>query len=273
MTTTATAEPVTGPWSLTRWLRRLAVALVTLLVIAGGCFGYWWAEVQTYHYTPVMPTQLYRCGNRGMREFDHAVKQSGARTIVSFVSDAELNDPKKPQFKAEAEYCRAHGLQQVRLPVPLGGWPTSDQILKFLGIVADPANRPVLMHCAQGVRRTGMFMAAYQLSVLDRTVPITKDQIATFGHKPADLDDVPLVHRPLRPGHGRPAHHHAGRPRGGGVTRAQLPTARQGPVRLARPTGRARGQGRANRRDGTGAEGAAPGGAGPSRSPTRRTRT
>ena len=57
-------------------------------------------------------------------------------------------------------------------------------------IVAEPSNRPVLMHCAQGVRRTGMFMAAYQLSIMDRSVAVTKARIMPFGHKPADLDDI-----------------------------------------------------------------------------------
>ena len=188
--TTAT-EPLTQqPSRRTRWVRRVVVALVTLLVIAGACYGYIWAEVQTYHFSLVDPHILYRCGNRGMREFNHAVKQSGARTIVSFVSDQELNDPAKPQFKQEAEYCRTHGIAQVRLPVPLGGWPTSDQILKFLNIVAEPANRPVLMHCAQGVRRTGLFMAAYQLSVMDRTPALAKERIMSFGHPPRDTDDI-----------------------------------------------------------------------------------
>jgi protein tyrosine phosphatase (PTP) superfamily phosphohydrolase (DUF442 family) len=188
--TTAT-EPTTSPLSRrTRWVRRFIVVVTTLAIVTAVCVGYWWAELETYHYSLVVPGVLYRCGNRGIREFDHAVQQSGARTVVSFVSDQELNDPAKPQFKAEADYCQAHGIHQIRLPVPLGGWPTSDQVLKFLNIVAEPANRPVLMHCAQGVRRTGIFMAAYQLSVLDRTPALAKERIMAFGHKPRDTDDI-----------------------------------------------------------------------------------
>ncbi len=164
--------------------------MVTLFVIVAACVGYWYAELQLYHYSPIVPGVLYRSGNRGMREFDHAVKQSGARTIISLIDDRELNDPAKPQFKAEAEYCRIHGIQQIRLPVPLGGWPTSAEVQRFLAIVAEPSNRPVLIHCAQGVRRTGMFMAAYQLSILDRSVAVTKERIMPFGHQPHDTDDI-----------------------------------------------------------------------------------
>ncbi len=183
-------QTVTGPSSGARWVRRLTVAVVTLVLVLGGWAGHELYTTQTYHFAAVDPPKLYRCGNRGLREFEHAVNQCAARTVVSFVTDREVDDPATPQFKAESDYCRDHGIRQVRLPVPRNGYPTSDQVQTFLGIVADPVNRPVLMHCAQGVRRTGMFMAAYQLSILDRSVAVTKERITPWGHKAKDLDDV-----------------------------------------------------------------------------------
>jgi protein tyrosine phosphatase (PTP) superfamily phosphohydrolase (DUF442 family) len=188
--TTATEPQTDHPTRRTRWLRRAIVAVVTLVVIGGACVGYWWAELQVYHPLTIQKDVLYRDGNRDLREFRHTLRDANIRTDISLIDDDELNDPKKPQFKQEAEYCKAKGIQLVRIPVKLGGWPTSDQIKQFLGIVADPANRPVLIHCAQGVRRTGMFMAAYQLSVKDQSVPYVKGTIQAFGHKSQDLDDV-----------------------------------------------------------------------------------
>jgi protein-tyrosine phosphatase len=48
----------------------------------------------------------------------------------------------------------------------------------------------VLVHCAQGVRRTGMMVAAYELSVLK----LDKDQavaaIKGFGHSDRTIGDV-----------------------------------------------------------------------------------
>ena len=133
---------------------------------------------------------LYRDGNRDLREFRHTLDQTGARTVVCLVDDAEMDDPRKPQFRQEVDYCRAHGIKLVRIPVKLGGWPTSDQLMQFLGVVAEPANRPVLVHCAQGVRRTGMFMAAYQLTQMDRSKAWARATVQPFGHKPRDTDDV-----------------------------------------------------------------------------------
>jgi protein tyrosine phosphatase (PTP) superfamily phosphohydrolase (DUF442 family) len=133
---------------------------------------------------------LYRDGNRDLREFKHALARTQSKTVVSLIDDQELRDPKKPQFLQETNYCTAAGIQYIRIPVKLGGWPTSDDIQTFLKIVQKPDNQPVLVHCAQGVRRTGMFVAAYQESVEKMTPPQAKDQILSFGHKQTDTDDV-----------------------------------------------------------------------------------
>ena len=168
----------------------LLVWIAVAVVLGGGWVGYWYVALQRYHPFTVQPTILYRDGNRDLREFRHTMDADHIRTVVSLIDDQELADPAKPQFREEEAYCRDHGIRQVRIPVKLGGWPTTDQLQQFFGIVAEPANRPVLVHCAQGVRRTGMFMAAYQLSVMDRSVPYTKGTIQAFGHKDRDLDDI-----------------------------------------------------------------------------------
>jgi protein tyrosine/serine phosphatase len=107
--------------------------------------------------------------------------------VVSLVDDQEIT---QSPFTDELAYCKAHGIDVVRLPVPLGGWPRGDQISRFLAIADDPARQPVLVHCAQGVRRTGMMVAAYELSVLK----LDKDQavaaIKGFGHSDRTLGDV-----------------------------------------------------------------------------------
>ena len=184
-------EPTTDrPTRRTRWLRRSLVAIVTLILIGGACVAYWWAEIQVYHPATVQRDVLYRDGNRDLRELRHALRDANIRTVVSLVDDRELNDPKTPQFKDEAQYCQSHGIRQVRIPVKRGGWPSTDQIKQFLDVVARPENRPVLVHCAQGVRRTGMFVAAFQLSVQDRSPTFAKATIQTFGHRDSDLEDV-----------------------------------------------------------------------------------
>jgi protein tyrosine phosphatase (PTP) superfamily phosphohydrolase (DUF442 family) len=163
--------------------------LVTGASLAGGG-GVWYFKFQTYHFAAVRDGVLYRDGNRDLREFVHAVERSHAKTVVSLIDDREAADPKKPQFAAEAAWCAEHGVPQVRIPVKLGGWPTAADVGRFLAVVQTPGNQPVLVHCAQGVRRTGMFVAAYELSIEHRSAAVVKADIQAFNHRTSDTDDV-----------------------------------------------------------------------------------
>jgi protein tyrosine phosphatase (PTP) superfamily phosphohydrolase (DUF442 family) len=165
-------------------------AFCMFLLFVGTAAVYWYTSLQTYHLAPVQIGVLYRDGNRDLRELKHALTFTGAKTVVSLIDDRELNDPNKPQFLQETNYCTLSGIQYIRIPVQLGGWPSSDDVKTFLSVVTNPANQPVLVHCAQGVRRTGMFVAAYQESVLHQSPDQTKAGILNFGHKPRDTDDV-----------------------------------------------------------------------------------
>ena len=177
----------TRPIGLRVWI---LFSICMLLLIAGTFAVYWYNSLQTYHLAPVQIGVLYRDGNRDLREFKHALTLSGARTVISLIDDKELSDPNKPQFLQETNYCTTAGIQYIRIPVPLGGWPSSDDLKTFIAVVSNPANQPVLVHCAQGVRRTGMFAAAYQMSVLHESPDQAAAEIKTFGHKSEDLDDV-----------------------------------------------------------------------------------
>jgi protein-tyrosine phosphatase len=168
----------------------LSFAVFMLLMVAGTFTVYWYNNIQVYHLGAVQVGVLYRDGNRDLREFKHSLTFTQAKTVVSLIDDNELNDPAKPQFLQETNYCTGKLIQYIRIPVPLGGWPTSDDLKNFIAIVSKPENQPVLVHCAQGVRRTGMFVAAYQMSVMHETKQQALEQIRGFGHKAKDTDDI-----------------------------------------------------------------------------------
>ena len=175
-----------------RRIQRQLKFVIILGVAAGlaASFGIAFYFQQTYHFAVVRPGILYRDGNRGLREFSHAVDRAKPRTVVSLIDDHELNDAAKPQFKAEAAYLERNHIQSIRLPVPLGGWPTAADVRTFLSIATDSRKQPILVHCAQGVRRTGMFVAAYQRTVLGYTADRAKAEVKTFGHSTAIADDI-----------------------------------------------------------------------------------
>lgn len=112
------------------------------------------------------------------------------KTVVCLVDDGEISDPAKPQFKQEFELLKNRDIAMERIPVKLGGWPSSENIRQFLDLVDQPRNQPVLVHCAQGVRRTAMMAAAYQQSILGYDKQRAKDEIITFGHSDNTINDI-----------------------------------------------------------------------------------
>jgi len=178
------------PTTVIRRRRRIVpwIIIAVVLVAAIGGWHYW--THSTYHLETVQDRLLYRSGLQSFREFENAVARVKPKTIVSLIDERELADASKPQFKQEMETYSSGEVKVVRVPVPLGGWPQKDEVEKFLAVVQDPANQPVLVHCAQGVRRTGMMVAAYQMSVLGYDKAKAKAAVQTFGHSERTSNDV-----------------------------------------------------------------------------------
>ena len=170
--------------------RRLPFLILLIAILCLTAFVLWWAKWRTYHFAVVQPGVLYRCGNRGVGELATAARRGKIRTVVTLIDDQELADTGKPQFAEEAKWCREHGVRLERISVPLGGWPTSGDVRQFLSVVSDKQNQPVMVHCAQGVRRTGMMVAAYERSVLGWDPAKCRDSMLTFGHSQRTVGDV-----------------------------------------------------------------------------------
>ncbi len=167
-----------------RWLLS-AAALAILLGTAGGFV--WCRYLATYHFAEVDKGVLYRCGNQSMREFANGCRRAGVRTVVMLNSSEEL---KQDPFAGEPEFCKQNGIRFERIPIDPGHRPTTADVRRFLALVAEERNRPVLVHCAQGLRRTGMLVAAYQMTVLKYDAAKAKDAIVPWGRKPERLNDI-----------------------------------------------------------------------------------
>jgi protein tyrosine/serine phosphatase len=171
--------------------RTLYLSILAALVLVVGAAGFRvWQDSRAYHLATVQPGVLYRDGAKSDAQFAAALAEIKPKTVVSLLDPFEQSDLSKPQFAMEGKICEAHGVRLERIEVKLGGWPTSEHIQKFLTVVADEKNRPVLVHCAQGVRRTAFFVAAYQMSVLGYDKQKAKNEILTFGHSDNTINDI-----------------------------------------------------------------------------------
>jgi protein-tyrosine phosphatase len=145
--------------------------------------------IQTYHFAVVTPGVLYRMGVRDQRELETTIRRVHPKTVVCLVTDKEVNDPSEA-FQAEFSILKADGIWLVRIPVPWGGPPSRAQVDEFLHIVKDQRNQPVIVHCAQGVIRTGMMVAAYEKNMLGYSRQQALDAVQIFGKGKGRADEV-----------------------------------------------------------------------------------
>lgn len=171
----------------------LAVLLALLLVIEtiasvnGAGLTSWLYAARPYHFREVQHGVLYRDGLRNPVQFMCSVNKAQPKTLVSLLSKAEIETDRFAPAIAEA---RAAGVQTECLDISEGDWPSNETIQRFLSIATDPQRQPVMVHCREGVRRTGMMVAAYQMSVLGYSKEQAKAAIEHFDHTGRTLRDL-----------------------------------------------------------------------------------
>ncbi|MCC6422734.1 MAG: tyrosine-protein phosphatase [Phycisphaerales bacterium] len=157
----------------------MAVIAIGLAVLFGA--GVYFEFFDVYRLETVKKGVLYRDGMRNTREFGTAIREVKPKTVVNLVTEAEFINPDKGDFQGEAKLLEREGIELVRIPIKTGGPPTEADIEKFLSIVKDPARQPVLVHCAQGIVRTGMMVAAFQKDVLGYDKQQALEAVNIFG--------------------------------------------------------------------------------------------
>jgi protein-tyrosine phosphatase len=152
-----------------RWTFGLVIAgLVTIVPVA----RYRWVYNHYKRLRPVTAGVLYRSGELTASGFVDAVAQYGIRTIVNLQD--EYPDPDLPWDSfgggriKESELCRQLHVRYLHNPPDLIS-PTllpkqrPGAIDRFLAIMDDPSNFPVLIHCRAGLNRTGVMTAVYRM--------------------------------------------------------------------------------------------------------------
>ena len=152
-----------------------ACVAVTLIALAVALpVGYALRQVgQMRNLRAVRHGVLYRSAQLPVAGLKRVVQDHGIRTVVN------LRDGTTAIDGAEEQYCRDNGIRFVRI-APLhwdgvqGAAPVDAGLKKFLDVVRDPANQPVLIHCYRGVHRTGGYVAVYRMEMegwdLDRAI-------------------------------------------------------------------------------------------------------
>jgi len=144
----------------------LRLAGVVALIAGPVAFAHY-RQNQTRNFRVVRAGVLYRSGQMSVSGLDRLVNDYGIRTVVS-LRDSYVPGGTPPDLKEE-EYCRKMDILHVRIAPrawesPTGGpAPVEEGVRRFLEVMADPSNYPVLVHCFAGIHRTGAYCAIYRM--------------------------------------------------------------------------------------------------------------
>jgi protein tyrosine/serine phosphatase len=146
---------------------RVLLGVVIAGVLVSGPFyylSYRRAHFRNFHV--VRDGVLYRSGQLSAYGMRRAVFEYDIKTVVTLRFADRPGDP--PPDIDEEFWCRSANINYVRIPyrpwwASDGSVPAEKGVQKFLEIMRDPANYPVLVHCFAGIHRTGAYCAIYRM--------------------------------------------------------------------------------------------------------------
>lgn len=121
------------------------------------------------HFRTVREGLFYRSGQMNGPGLARTVHDFGIRTVITLRDAIKSGDP--PPDLSEENWCRENGLNYHRfrpLPWESGNQspaPVESNVSKYLQILGDANNYPILLHCFAGIHRTGTYTAIYRMEV------------------------------------------------------------------------------------------------------------
>lgn len=145
-------------WKLFTGRRPVRFALFIALGIGFGMFWGWYAlYAPPKRFDVVQPGELYRSGSLTPRTLEQVTQRHGIRTVLSMLN------PEAPESVAERAAAERLGLHWINVPLRGNGAsePADREIIRQ--VMLDKSNRPLLVHCAAGVNRTGLAVGMYRI--------------------------------------------------------------------------------------------------------------
>ena len=121
------------------------------------------------NFAEVSKGRLYRSAQPTIEGLKLAKERFGVRTVVNLRT-----------IHSDRKEAEALGLQYHR--IPFAAWHvTPEEVVRFLKIVSNAANQPVLVHCQHGADRTGAMVAVYRMFAQGWTPDEAIGELPRFG--------------------------------------------------------------------------------------------
>ena len=184
-------------------MTRSALLLVVAGLIGGPVAYAFHHHSQARNFRPVREGVLYRSSQTTLAGLERLVHDYGIRTVVT-LRDSYNGGP--PPDAREEEYCRSRDILYVRITpraweASEGPPPVDEGVRRFLEVMADPANHPVLVHCCAGIHRTGAYCAIYRMEFEGWSNAAAIAEVKQLGYANFDVEwDIRRYLENYRPG-------------------------------------------------------------------------
>jgi protein tyrosine phosphatase (PTP) superfamily phosphohydrolase (DUF442 family) len=173
--------------------RTLKVRVIAaVLVLACGTAGaaIWYDRYYPYHhFRTVQKSAFYRSSQPSPHDLERAVDGYGIKLVVNLrdVVDRTYGD----WYTKETDAAAKLGVRLVDIPCRGMYPPSPDQVEELLRLWDDPANRPILVHCANGTLRSAAAEGLWRMEYMGESGSEALGHVTTWGR---DLhDDAPKI--------------------------------------------------------------------------------
>ncbi|MCG3128902.1 MAG: hypothetical protein CHACPFDD_03798 [Phycisphaerae bacterium] len=145
-----------------------------------------------YHFEVVRPGVLLRCGQPRVSELRRIHDAFALRTVIA--ARGGTRHPLRGQwFARERDFCQHAGIRFVHMPFTDQAAPPADLFDRFIDLLRQPDSAPALVHCEQGIHRTGVLVAAYRVALERAALSVVLNELHAGGFDPADMKRAALL--------------------------------------------------------------------------------
>lgn len=140
--------------------RRIWIGSAVLLIVAAAA-GIGYRQHKRYkHWAAHDPGMVYRSAWLEGDVFSEQIEKYQIRAVLNLCNPDEMGRQRCLDQRAAVEGA---GARLIELPMPATIDAGDPEIQKFVNVLSDPNNYPLLVHCQHGVTRTAKVLAMYDI--------------------------------------------------------------------------------------------------------------